>query len=461
MSGPSSLSPSSSPRGAHPAARPPLWLKLGIEFAFLSAVLALSGSLFLLAVRVGDWAFPLHEALSIRQAMVLLVFVMIALSFQALYIVALVISLVVERLCRKRMLSPRQRRRLLVGKVSGGGFLTVVLLLLVSVMLTGGCAEQPRPETTFPIGVVYSKQYNISILGFEKFYPFDIHKYERIHDQLIRVGVMREEDFLIPEDVREEDLLLVHSPEYLKRVRTARGTARCLEFPAVRLLGPFSRPLVVKPFEKATAGTILAARTALDKGIAFNLAGGYAHASGDEGGGFNILADVPVAIRVLQKEGLIQRCLVVDCDVHQGQGTAREFADDPDVVTFDMYNQYVYPAGGRVQATVDVPLSPGTAGPEYLALLHRHLPRAIEMAQPNLVIYVAGTDVYKDDPLGGLDLSAQDVLERDMFVIDSARNRGIPIAVVLSGGYSAESWRLHYNTIRETISRYVDKLAAP
>ncbi len=435
-------------------------MKLGIEFAFLSAVLALSGTVFLLAVRVVDWASPLHEALSIRQAMVLLVPVIIALVFQMLYVVALVTSLVVKRLCRKRTLSPRQRRRLLVGKVAGGGGLGVFVLLVAFALLSGGCAEQPRPETTFPIGVVYSKQYNISIFGFEKFYPFDIHKYEKIHDQLIRVGVMREEDFLIPEDVREEDLLLVHSPEYLKRVRTARGTARCLEFPAVRLLGPFSRPLVVKPFEKATAGTILAARTALDKGIAFNLAGGYAHASGDEGGGFNIFADVPVAIRVLQKEGLIRRCLVVDCDVHQGQGTAREFADDPDVVTFDMYNQYIYPSN-RVPADVDVPIRPGTTGERYLALLRKHLPQAIEQAQPDLIIYVAGTDVYKDDPLGGLDLSAQDVLERDMFVIDWARSRGIPIAVVLSGGYSAESWRLHYNTIRETIARYVDKLAAP
>ncbi len=453
--------PSASPHPARPAARLPLWLKLGIEFAFLSAVLALSGSLLLLAVRVVDWAFPLQEALSVRQAMVLLVFIVIGLVFQGLYIVALVTSLVVGRRCRKRTLSPRQRRRLLVGKVAGGGGLSVVALLVAFTVLSGGCAEQPRFESTFPIGVVYSKQYNISILGFEKFYPFDIHKYERIHDQLIRTGLMRKEDFLVPADVREEDLLLVHSPEYLKRVRTARGTARCLEFPAVRLLGPFARPLVLEPFEKATAGTILAARTALSKGIAFNLAGGYAHASGDEGGGFNIFADVPVAIRVLQKEGLIRRCLVVDCDVHQGQGTAREFADDPDVVTFDMYNQYVYPVGGRVPATVDVPLSPGTAGPEYLALLHRHLPRAIEMAQPDLVIYVAGTDVYKDDPLGGLELSAQDVLRRDMFVIDSARSRGIPVAVLLSGGYSAESWRLHYNTIRETIGRYGKKPIAP
>ena len=435
-------------------------MKLGIEFAFLSAVLALSGSLFLLAVRVVDWVFPLHEALSIRQAIVLLVLVVIALVFQMLYVVTLVTSLLVGRLCRKRMLSPRQRRRLLVGKVAGGGGLSVLALLVAFTVLTGGCAEQPRPETTFPIGVVYSKQYNISILGFEKFYPFDIHKYEKIHDELIRVGVMRGEDFLIPEDVHEEDLLLVHSPEYLERVRTARGTARCLEFPAVRLLGPFSRPLILKPFEKATAGTILAARTALDKGIAFNLAGGYAHASGDEGGGFNILADVPVAIRVLQREGLIRRALVVDCDVHQGQGTAREFADDPDIVTFDMYNQYIYPSN-RVPADVDLPMNPGTTGKRYLTLLREHLPRAIETAQPDLIIYVAGTDVYKDDPLGGLALTAQDVLERDMFVIDSARSRGIPIAVVLSGGYSAESWRLHYNTIRETIGRYADKLAAP
>ena len=448
-------SSSVSPSPAAPA-EPPAWLKLGVKIAFLSAVLALLGSLFLLAVRIVDWWLPLQEMLSISQAMVLLVFVVIALAFQGLYVVALATSLVMGRLGAKRALTPEQRRRLFMSKVLGGGFLVLVVPILVVVMSVG-CAETPRLRTNFRIGVVYSKDYNISILGVEKFYPFDVHKYEKIHDELIRVGVMREEDFLIPQDVREEDLLLVHSPEYLERVRTAGGTARCLEFPAVRLLGPLARPLVLKPFEKATAGTILAARTALTKGIAFNLAGGYAHACGDQGGGFNILADVPVAIRVLQEEGLVRRALVVDCDVHQGQGTAREFADDPEVVTFDMYNRHIYPAD-KVPADVDLPLNPGTTGEQYLALLRKDLPRAIEMAQPDLVIYVAGSDVYCSDPLGGLDLSAQDVLKRDMFVIDSARSRGIPIAVVLSGGYSAESWKLHYDTIRETIGKYCSEV---
>ncbi len=458
MSGPGSPSPSLS--GERSAVRLPLWLRSGIEFAFLTAVLALSGSLFLLAARVVDRAFPLQEALSVSQAMVLLVLVVIALVFQVLYIVALVTSLVVGRLSRKHTLSATQRRRLLVSKVAGIGGLGAVILIVAFALLTSGCAEQPRLETAFPIGVVYSSEYNISILGFERFYPFDIHKYEKIHDQLIRDGLMKKEDFLVPADVRDEDLLLVHSLEYLKRSRTAAGIANSLECPAIGLLGPLARPVVLKAFEKATAGTILAARTAIEKGIAFNLAGGYAHASADEGGGCNILADVPVAVRVLQREGLIRRALVVDCDVHQGQGTAHEFADDPDVVTFDMYNEYIYPSR-KVPADVDVPLRPGTTGERYLTLLRKHLPQAIERAQPDLIIYVAGTDVYEDDPLGGLTLTAQDVLERDIFVIDSARSRGIPVAVVLSGGYSSESWRLHYTTVRETIGRYAGRSTLP
>jgi len=451
MSGPGS--PSSPADEARPAAKSPLWVRAGVETAFLSAVLALSGSLFLMAVRVVDRAFPLQQTLSVSQAMVLLVLVVVALVFQVLYPAALVTSLVVGRWGRERRLNPRQRRRLLVSKIAGGGGLGAYVLLIAFALLVGGCAEPPRLETPFPIGVVYSSEYNIRLLGFEQLYPFDIHKYEKIHDQLLRDGLMREEDFLVPAEVSDEDLLLVHSLEYLKRSRTAEGIARCLECPAIGLLGPLARPLVLKAFEKATAGTILAARTALEKGIAFNLAGGYAHASAEEGGGFNILADVPVAVRVLQREGLIRRALVVDCDVHQGQGTAREFADDPEVVTFDMYNMAIYPPH-KVRPDVNVPLSPGTAGERYLTLLHKRLPQAIERARPDLIIYVAGTDVYEDDPLGGLSLTARDVLERDMFVIDSARSRGIPIAVVLSGGYSPQSWQLHYNTIREAIQRY-------
>jgi len=430
----------------------PLWLRAGVELAFLLTVLGLLGTSFLVVFRLVDWWVGLQGRMSLDEGMKLLVFVMIALAFQVLYIPGLVTSLVVGRLGRGRSLPPPVRRRLLVGKLAGGGFLGVVVPAVLLVQLLG-CAETPRSETDFPVGVVYSKAYNISVLGFEKSYPFDIHKYEKIHDQLIRSGLMREEDFLVPEDVREEDLLLVHSARYLREVRSARGMARCLEAPAVRLLGPLARPVLLKSFEKATAGTILAARAALTKGIAFNLAGGYAHASSDEGGGFNILADVPVAIRVLQKQGLIRRALVVDCDVHQGQGTAREFADDADVLTFDMYNHSIYPFE-KVPADVDIPLPSGTLGCHYLELLRAQLPRAIDRARPGLVIYVAGTDVYRDDPLGGLMLTAQDILERDMFVIETARSRGIPVTVVLSGGYAPESWRLHYATVREAIRRF-------
>ena len=439
--------------------RLPFHLRLGIEGAFLSTSGALLGTAFLVAARLLNWAFGLVPQMTVEQAMVLLVFVVIALFFQLLYGVALVVALLIGRACRGKPLSHREQRRLLVSKVAGVAFFAVAgPAAIITACL--GCAETPRVETSFPIGVVYSAKYNISILGFESFYPFDIHKYGKIHDELIRTGVMRDEDFLVPPDLREEELLLVHTPGYLKDVRSAAGMARCLEMPAVRLMGPLARPVLLGAFEKATAGTILAARTALVKGIAFNLAGGYAHASRDEGGGFNIFADVPIAVRLLQKEGLVRRVLVVDCDVHQGNGNAREFQDDPDVLTFDIYNQHIYPFP-KVPAHFDLPVPMGTSGKEYLPVLRDNLPRAFEEARPDLVIYVAGTDVFAGDSLGGLNLTAEDVLERDMFVIDSARSRRVPIAVVLSGGYSAESWRLHFNTIRETIQRYGDASPRP
>jgi histone deacetylase 11 len=489
---PPSVSPA---KPALPSGSLPFHLGLGIEGAFLAASLGLLGTCFLVTVRLVDWAFGLALRMTVEQAMVLLVFVLIALFFQALYGVALVLALVVGRASRGRPLSQRDRRRLFLSKVTGVAFLAVAGPLVIA-MGCFGCAEMPRLETSFPVGVVYSSKYNISALGFEGFFPFDIHKYQKIHDELIRTGVMREEDFLVPADLREEELLLVHTPAYLKDVRSAAGMARCLEMPAVKLLGPLARPVILAAFEKATAGTILAARTALVKGIAFNLAGGYAHASRDEGGGFDIFADVPIAVRVLQKEGLVRRVLVVDCDVHQGNGTAREFADDPDVFTFDIYNRYNYPFP-KVPAHFDLPVTMGTSGADYLPLLRENLPRAIEEARPDLVIYVAGTDVFAGDSLGGLMLTAEDILERDMFVIDAARSRGssapasrappgllapaaedsspprvptlfacpdtrrVPIAVVLSGGYSRESWRLHFDTIAETIRRYGHASSGP
>lgn len=273
---------------------------------------------------------------------------------------------------------------------------------------------------------------------------FPIRKFELVRDQLLKEGTLRTDEIVEPEPAKIEDLLLVHTEDYITRL--VEGTLTAKE---VRKLGlPWSESLVRRSFH-AISGTINAARYALESGIASNLAGGTHHAYPDRGEGFCVLNDVAVAIRVLQREKLAERFLIVDCDVHQGNGTAFIFQDSPEVFTFSMHGAKNYPLF-KESSTLDIELADGTADTEFLETLSEALPR-IFMHNPDVIFYLGGADPYEKDKLGRLKLTQTGLMRRDEIVLQFARDHHTPIVTTMSGGYALDindTVEIHANTIR-------------
>jgi acetoin utilization deacetylase AcuC-like enzyme len=273
---------------------------------------------------------------------------------------------------------------------------------------------------------------------------FPIRKFELVKDLLLKEGTLREEEIFQPEPAKIEDLLLVHTEDYITRL--VEGTLTAKE---VRKLGlPWSESLVRRSFH-AISGTINAARDALEIGIASNLAGGTHHAFPDRGEGFCVLNDVAVAIRILQREKLAERFLIVDCDVHQGNGTAFIFKDASEVFTFSMHGAKNYPLF-KETSNLDIELADGTADTEYLETLEQALPR-IFMHNPDVIFYLGGADPYEKDKLGRLKLTQAGLMRRDELVLQFAREHHTPIITTMSGGYALDindTVEIHANTIR-------------
>ena len=304
------------------------------------------------------------------------------------------------------------------------------------------------------VAIVYSKHYQINVGGLEKLHSFDIHKYAKIYLALNTNGLLRPEDVFVPEAVTKEQILLVHTPEFLESLKDSKTVARYLEAPIIAAApAGLVDAAVLNAFRYATGGTILAGRLALKHGIAINLAGGYHHAKPDAGEGFNIYADMAIAIRALQKEGLIKRALIVDLDVHQGNGSALIFAGDNGVFTFSMHEGDIYPIP-KEKSDLDVELDAGTGDREYLRLLAKHLPKVIAAARPDIVFLQAGCDTLAGDPLARLKMSAEGIVRRDAMVIDRCVSEGIPVVMCLGGGYSEQAWLVQYDSIRRTIKKY-------
>jgi acetoin utilization deacetylase AcuC-like enzyme len=247
-----------------------------------------------------------------------------------------------------------------------------------------------------------------------------------------------------------DDLLLVHTEDYIARLRSGELTAK-----EIRKLGlPWSESLVRRSFH-AISGTINAAKDCLETGIASNLAGGTHHAYPDRGEGFCVLNDIAVAIRVLQRDGLARRFLIIDLDVHQGDGTAFIFRDDPDVFTFSMHGAKNYPLFKQT-SSLDIELADRTGDEEYLETLDHALSRVI-VHGPDVIFYLAGADPYEKDKLGRLGLTIDGLRRRDEMVLRFARDRGVPIVTTMSGGYAADiddTVEIHANTIRAVKSVY-------
>jgi acetoin utilization deacetylase AcuC-like enzyme len=274
---------------------------------------------------------------------------------------------------------------------------------------------------------------------------FPIRKFELVRDRLLAEGTLHPNELLEPAPATVDDALLVHTGDYVSRLCNGELTAKELR----RLGLPWSESLVRRSFY-ATGGTITAARAALSEGYASNLAGGTHHSFADRGEGFCVLNDVAVAIRVLRKKGLIRRAAIIDCDVHQGNGTATIFADDEDTFTFSIHGANNYPLF-KARSTVDIELPDGTADDEYLNVLNRHLPAIFEATDPDIVFYLAGADPYVNDKLGRLALTIDGLRQRDLRVLRACYERETPIVTVMSGGYGKDindTIEIHCNTIR-------------
>lgn len=274
---------------------------------------------------------------------------------------------------------------------------------------------------------------------------FPTEKYRLIRETLLGSGEVRESDFHRPEMATDEEIRLVHDEDWVRKLR--KGTISYHEI--LQLEVPYSQKMVAG-FWLAAGGSILAAKLAREHGVAYNVGGGFHHAFPGHGEGFCAIHDVAVAIRALQSERIIRKALVMDVDVHQGNGTAAIFASDDSVFTISIHQLHNYPAV-KPPSNLDIDLEDGVGDTEYLEKLrHAYVP-LLELARPDMVFYVAGADPYREDQLGGLSLTVEGLYARDRLVIGKALEMGIPVTVTLAGGYARrveDTVEIHANTWR-------------
>jgi acetoin utilization deacetylase AcuC-like enzyme len=321
-----------------------------------------------------------------------------------------------------------------------------------------------------PFKLIYSDAYYLPIGK----HVFPAEKYRRVRDWLIATGVAEASDFLEPQPATDQDVLLVHKPEYVHKLRTGTLSAR----EEMEMEIPYSRDLV-DAFWLAAGGSILAARQALKDRVCISIGGGFHHAHPDHGEGFCMIHDVAIAIRRLQRDNQIRTAMTVDCDVHQGNGTAAIFAGTRtesvplpsvsastlnqnwaaktrmrgahagDVFTISLHQHNNYPLY-KPPSSIDVDLPDGIGDDDYLAWVDNALSSGLRQFEPDLICYIAGADPYREDQLGGLDLTVEGLKRRDELVFRVARAQNIPVMVTYAGGYALnveDTVTIHSNTV--------------
>lgn len=291
-----------------------------------------------------------------------------------------------------------------------------------------------------PFKLVYHEGYDLNLGA----HIFPSQKFRLIAEQLKKQGIAEDQDFLRPEGASDEDLLLVHTADWVRKLRT--GTLTLSEI--MKLEVPYSRELA-EAFWLAAGGTILAAQNALRDRFAANIGGGFHHAHAGFGEGFCAIHDVAVAIRRMQHDGAIGKAMVVDTDVHDGNGTAAIFKDDASVFTLSIHQENNYPAY-KPPSNVDLGMDDGVEDDEYLDALIPAVQQSLDEFKPDMLFYVGGADPFCEDQLGGLKLSKGGLKRRDRQVFVEARERGIPVVSTLAGGYARrveDTVQIHINTI--------------
>jgi len=292
--------------------------------------------------------------------------------------------------------------------------------------------------------LIYDDRYDLNLGA----HVFPSQKYRLVYERLLQDAIASQEDFLKPAPASDEDILRVHSQDYLYKLKTGSLTRA----EVMRMEVPYSAELIEACW-LAAGGSILSARRALEDGFSANIGGGFHHAYPDHGEGFCVIHDVAVAIRKMQADGAIERAMVVDTDVHQGNGTAAIFGGDETVFTMSIHQEHNYPYP-KPPSTVDVNLPDGTGDADYLAILEKYLHRSFEEFSPQLLFYVAGADPYQEDQLGGLALTMEGLAQRDAVVLGYAQRNQVPTAVTLAGGYARkveDTVTIHVNTIKAAI----------
>jgi acetoin utilization deacetylase AcuC-like enzyme len=321
-----------------------------------------------------------------------------------------------------------------------------------------------------PFKLIYSEDYFLPIGA----HVFPAEKYKGVHDRLLTLEVTEAADFVAPRAATDEDVLLVHTPQYVQKLKTGSLSAREELEMEMEMELPYS-PELVRAFWMAAGGSMLAADYALNDGVAVNIGGGFHHAFPNHGEGFCMINDVAIAIRRMQRDKKIRTAMTVDCDVHQGNGTAAIFSgsaeagdhisrppavvashvdmarrrEASDVFTISLHQQNNYPAF-KPPSSLDVNLPDGMGDDEYLACLGKAMSMGLSKLKPDLICYVAGADPYRDDQLGGLALTIEGLKERDAVVFRRAKAEGIPVMVTFAGGYARkleDTVTIHANTI--------------
>ena len=289
--------------------------------------------------------------------------------------------------------------------------------------------------------VVYSDKYDLNLGN----HVFPSSKYRLIKERLLQENVIKPEDIIEPTPATDDDVALVHDRNYIWKLKNDK-----LSYVEIlRMEVPYSLELIEAVWLSA-GGSILAGRLAMEQGVGVNIGGGFHHAFPDHGEGFCVIHDVAIAIRRLQKDGLIEHAMTVDCDVHQGNGTAAIFSSDKTVYTISLHqeNNYPYP---KPPSDLDVNLHNGVQDTEYITVLEDSLDKAFSEFDPQVVFYLAGADPYGEDQLGGLKLTLQGLEHRDRVVFEKARAKNIPVVVTFAGGYArhvADTVRIHSTTVK-------------
>ncbi len=296
--------------------------------------------------------------------------------------------------------------------------------------------------------IIYSETYLVDIGA----HVFPTSKYKRIRERLLKdISLVNRIEFKEPAPATYDDALRVHTREYMEKL--TRGKLSYEEILILEL--PYSKELIKSSF-LCCGGTILAARVALADGVGIHLGGGFHHAFADHGEGFCVLNDIAVALKKLISEKKVKKALVIDCDLHQGNGTASIFANDKNVFTFSIHQENNYPFY-KPKSNMDIGLPDRAKDKEYIDKLEENIPKIISSFRPEIILYVAGADPYEHDKIGNLAVTKRGLLDRDEFIYSQAINYQIPLGVVLAGGYAEkeeDTVDIHFNTIKSAVNAF-------